>query len=168
MKICIPDMVFDRVVDIGIDILKEKNIKGLLLDIDNTLARTHDPNPFDGIDNWVFLMKNNNIKMVLISNNKEPRVKAFAEIFGLEYIYSSRKPLKKNILKGCRMLNFNKENIAIVGDQIFTDILGGNLSKIKSFLVLTEHQNAETNYFFVIKRKLEKIFINKYNRKLNR
>lgn len=166
MKLLMPDIIFDKVMDITLEILMENDIKGLLIDIDDTLAKSEDPNPFEGVEEWISMLKSNGIKILLISNNKKERVKAFGTYLKLDYIYQGRKPFKENILKGCKKLNEDYKNIAIIGDQIFTDILGGRISKIKAFLVKSDPMFVEKKFIYIVKRKLERIIIQKYNKNI--
>ena len=139
IKIFIPNKIFNKVNDITYDEIKKFNIKGFLLDIDNTLAGDQDPNPFEGVVDWIEILRKNDIKILLISNNGEERVSKFAKLLKLDYISKGNKPFKKNIIRGCNILKVPHENICIVGDQIFTDIFGGNISNIKTFLVTEVH-----------------------------
>ncbi len=108
------------------------------------------------------MLKKNDIQILLISNNGEKRVSTFAKLLNLDYIFKGNKPFKKNIIKGCKTLKIPHENICIVGDQIFTDILGGNISKIKTFLVTDIYNEFEYSILFKIKRKIERYIINKH------
>lgn len=163
MSVFLPDKIFNNLLDIDITLLKKYDLKGLLLDIDNTLAQHNYDAPFEYVNSWINQLKSNNIKLLLVSNNNKARVSKFGKLLDIGYIYGCKKPLVKNILAGCSRLGVDKTNIAIVGDQIFTDVLGGNRAKIKTFLVIPEDFNHEKTWLFSLKRRLERHFINKYD-----
>lgn len=129
------------------------------------MAGHQDPNPFDGVIDWIEMLRKNGVQILLISNNGEERVRKFAKLLNLDYISKGNKPFKKNIIKGCKTLKIPHENICIVGDQIFTDILGGNISKIKTFLVTDIYNEFEDSIIYKIKRRIERYIINKHYKK---
>lgn len=142
---------------ISADMLKAYNIKGLILDLDNTLTTHDNPIPAEKVGAWLEIMRQNNISMMIVSNNHYERVKPFADNLGLEFVCDGKKPLSKGFNEAQKRMNIPFENIAAVGDQIFTDILGANLKRIKSIYVFPIQH--ETTAFFKLKRFLEKPFI---------
>lgn len=155
-----PDIKLNRVTDITPEILKLFDIKALLLDVDNTLSTHHSMVLTDGLNEWIETMKKSGIKLSLLSNSKEKRVKPFAEKIGLDYISLALKPLCFGFFRGVKFLKTEKSQTAIVGDQIFTDILGGNAAGIKT--VLLTPIKPESSLRFRFKRKLEKAVIKIY------
>lgn len=130
-----PDYYCDKVTDITIDLLKENQIKGMMLDVDNTLI-DFDKNLLEGIEEWIEQIKQNDIKCIILSNsNKVDKVKMVAKKLDLPYIFFATKPLKRGFNKAKKELNLESENIAVVGDQIFTDVIGANRNKMFSILV---------------------------------
>ena len=155
-----PDIKLDKITDITLKMLQSKNIDSLLLDVDNTMSTHHSAILTDGLENWLFEMKSSGIKLIILSNSVEKRVKPFAERIGLDYIHTGLKPLPFGFLRGVKRLKSKRKNTAIVGDQIFTDILGGNASGLKT--VLLTPIKPETQLRFRIKRKLEKVIYKIY------
>ncbi len=155
-----PDIKLKRVTDITPQILKSFDIKALLLDVDNTLSTHHSMVLTDGLNEWIESMKKSGIKLSLLSNSKEKRVKPFAEKIGLDYISLALKPLCFGFLRGVKFLNVEKSETAIVGDQIFTDILGGNACGIKTILLTPI--KPESSMRFKFKRRLEKLVFKLY------
>ncbi|MDE6665657.1 MAG: YqeG family HAD IIIA-type phosphatase [Ruminococcus sp.] len=148
---------FRKVTDITPEFLKKLGIKGLILDVDNTLTTHDNPEPAENVPEWVDSMKKNNIKLIIVSNNHPPRVKPFADILGIDFLCEGKKPLSKGFKEAVKKINLPKKNIAAVGDQIFTDVLGANLYGIKMlYTVPIEHEKTT---FFKIKRTLEKPFL---------
>ncbi len=155
-----PSIYIENVKKITLELLKEKKIKGLILDIDNTLI-DYDKNLLEGTKEWCDNLKENNIKLCILSNtNKVKKVEKVAKILNLEYIYFAHKPSKKGFLKAQKLLGLNKEEIAIVGDQIFTDVWGGN--RVGMYTILTKPIDKRDILLTRLKRPFEKIVINNY------
>lgn len=153
------DIALRSVLGITPDLLKNNNIRGLLLDLDNTLTTHDNPRPADGVLDWIALMKKNGISMVIVSNNHFERVKPFAEMLGLEFVCEGKKPLWDGFNRAQKQMNIPFENLAVVGDQIFTDVLGANFRRVKCIYVAPiEH---EKKGFLKFKRKIEVPFLPK-------
>lgn len=150
---------FRRVTDITPEILAKMGIKGLILDLDNTLTTHDNPVPGEGVLDWLDSMKQNNIRLMIVSNNHAPRVKPFAEMLGLDFVSEGKKPLTKGFSEAQKKMGLPKNEIAAVGDQIYTDVLGANLFGIRMLFVTPIEQ--EKTVFFKIKRKLEVPFLPK-------
>lgn len=158
-----PDYYCDKVTDITLDLLRQNNIKGILLDVDNTLI-DFDRNLLKGAKVWVETMKENNIQCMILSNsNKIDKVTAVAEILKLPYIYFAKKPLKGSFKKAKEQMGLSNENMAVVGDQIFTDVIGANRSKMFSILV---NPIAKKDIWVTkLKRPMEEFIIKRYVKK---
>lgn len=155
-----PKLYFNSIVDISVDILKENNIKGLILDVDNTLIDT-DKNFVKGVENWHKKVKDAGIKTIIVSNsNKLEKLNKVSQVLDIEYISFAQKPLKGGFLKALKKLELEPENVASIGDQIFTDVIGANRCKIISILVnpVDENDLLITKW----KRPIEKKIIEKY------
>ncbi len=154
-----PTYVLKSVTDISLEYLNEKNINGLILDLDNTLTTHNNPQPADKVTDWISDMKNSGIKMMIVSNNRAERVIPFAQNLGLDFVPNGRKPLATGFKKAQQLMVIPFSEIAIVGDQIFTDVLGANLKRVRTIYV--HPIELESGFFFKIKRFLEKPFIRK-------
>lgn len=149
-----PNFIFNSILDITPSFLKENNINALLLDVDNTLTPAHKTKVLrEGGAEWLSLMKESGIKLMILSNAKSDRAKAFGEGIGLRATGMSAKPLPFGYLRAVRELGCKRSETLMVGDQIFTDTLGANLLGIKTALVtfITPEQALS----FRIRRKLE-------------
>ena len=134
--------------------------------MDNTLIDYDKNLPKETIE-WAKELKNSNIKLYILSNtNKKEKVKTVAEILGIEYIYFAKKPLKTGFKKVQERLKEPAQNIAVVGDQIFTDIIGGN--RCKMFTILVEPIAEKDIWITMIKRPLENAIKKKYYKNLNK
>lgn len=154
-----PTYVFDKVGEITPEFLHKKQIKGLLLDLDNTLTTHNNPVPPQSSLDWLDKMRAAGIKLMIVSNNHAPRVTPFAEQLGLEFVSEGKKPLTFGYTRAIKRLGLEKRNVATVGDQIFTDVLGSNLKGIRSIFVFPIE--PETSLPFRFKRAIEKAFLPK-------
>ncbi len=155
-----PNIKLKRVTDISYTLLSEHNIDALILDVDNTLSTHHGQVLTEGLSEWLAEIQANGIKLIVLSNSKEKRVKPFAEKIGIRYISLGLKPLPFGYLRALRSLGANRKNTAIVGDQIFTDVLGGNTVGVKTILLTPI--KPEDGFSFKIRRKLEKLIFKLY------
>ena len=162
MKIFKPDFYLKNIFSINVDFLKKNNIKALLLDADNTLCIFHTDVPVDGVLEWIDKVKSSGIELHILSNAKPHRLTTFAKNVNLPYFYMSMKPLPFKINKAIKKLGFKKNEVALVGDQLFTDILGGNLAGIKT--IWLDYIQLEKGWTFKLKRKIEKMFKRKLKR----
>lgn len=135
--------------------LTENNIKGLILDLDNTLSMHGNPAAEEGVFEWLAEMRRLGISMTVVSNNTQRRVMPLANELGLEFIAFGCKPLTFGLKKAAKRAGLQKSELAVVGDQIFTDIIGGNLIGVKTILVEPFH--LEKGALFKVKRLLEEL-----------
>lgn len=160
-----PKGYFKKVSDISIEYLNQNNIKGIILDVDNTLIDYY-KHMTEETTNWVNMLKENNIKLCILSNsNKKEKVKEVAKKLDLEYSYWGMKPLKRGFKKAKKILNLPNSEIAAVGDQIFTDVIGAN--RMKMFSILVEPIEEKDIWVTLLKRPIEKFIKHSYLKKCN-
>ncbi len=117
-----PDIYLNNVNEITIELLKKNNIKGLLLDVDNTLI-DFDLKILEGAKKWCDNLKNEGIKICILSNtNKVEKVKKVAKELEIPYINFAKKPSKQGFKKALMILGLDAKNVSAVGDQIMTDV----------------------------------------------
>lgn len=162
MSIFYPDLVLRHVSDLCADTLHAWGVKAVLLDVDNTLTTHNNPNPGDKIKAWLDEMKNAGFHLVILSNNYEKRVKPFAEKLALDYTAYALKPLGKGFRETAARLGVEAGEMVMIGDQIFTDVLGGNLFGART--VLVDPIEPEGSAGFRLKRALEKSILRSYYR----
>lgn len=161
-----PNLYCKDVTQITIEILKQNDIKGLILDVDNTLI-DYNRNMDKKVELWVDDLKKQGIKFCIVSNtNKHEKVKAVSEKLDIPYFYFAKKPFKKGFLNAKKKMNLNEKNIAAVGDQIMTDIIGAN--RCKMFSILVEPISENDIFITKVKRPIEKCIINRYLAKMHR
>lgn len=156
-----PNVKLHGITDITVELLNKFNIKALLLDVDNTMSTHHGTQLTEGLTEWIAYMQKNGIKLIVLSNSKKFRIEPFAERIGLPFISLACKPLPTGYLRGVKALGEKRKNTAIVGDQIFTDVLGGNAVGVKT--VLLTPIKLEDGLSFKIRRNLEKKIYKLYN-----
>ncbi|MCI6499583.1 MAG: YqeG family HAD IIIA-type phosphatase [Lachnospiraceae bacterium] len=160
-----PDECRESVYTMDFEGYYQEGYKGILFDIDNTLVPHGAPSQKKAEQLFEKLRKIG-FDTCLISNNKEPRVKPFADAVKSKYIFNAHKPSAKNYIKAMKIMCTMAENTLFVGDQIFTDVYGAKKAGIHSVLVKPIHPKEEIQ--IVLKRKLEKIVLISYNRHLNK
>lgn len=149
-----PNEYFSKIEDIDIEFLQKNKIKALILDMDNTLInyKKEMPKP---IEEWAKSLIGQGMKLYIVSNtNKKEKVKRIANLLGIPYVYFAKKPLKFGLLKAKKDLGEKSENIAVVGDQIFTDVIGGN--RCKMFTILIDAIEDKEFWYTAWKRPIEK------------
>ena len=165
MSFLYPGEYIDSTYSIDFDKLYKEGYRGIIFDIDNTLV-THG-SPAD--ERAIALFKHLHelgFECLVLSNNKEPRVKSFAEQVDIKYIYKAGKPKPSGYRKAMQLLRTDAGNTVFVGDQIFTDIIGANLTGIRWILVAPIDPHEEIQ--IVLKRYLEKPIIARYKRHVRR
>jgi HAD superfamily phosphatase (TIGR01668 family) len=158
-----PKYYFDKISDIDLNKLKQKNIDTILLDLDNTLVPWYNSYIDPEIYNWLNNTKMNNFKVCIISNGVSIRVKRISKELGFPFISNAIKPSTRAIVKALKMLNSKPENTVIIGDQIFTDILAGNRLGLTTILVkpLAKVELITTKFIRIIEKKILKYLIKK-------
>lgn len=149
----LPDFFLDSVFSINQETLKARGICALIFDIDNTLAEYETPVPDEKTAEWMNGLRENGFKIYFVSNNTSERVQKFAESANAPYIARAAKPLSLSLRKACRNMNVTFKQTALVGDQIFTDIWGGN--RLGMCTILVHPISDKEGNFIKFKRKLE-------------
>ena len=130
-----------------------KGIRGVIFDIDNTLANHDAPADAQAMELFTYLHQLG-MNTCLLSNNREPRVKSFAKVVGSLYIHKAGKPKTGGYEKAMELMGTDRESTIFVGDQLFTDVYGANRAGIYSILV--KPMNPKEEIQIVLKRYLEK------------
>ena len=154
MPIWEPKIMLRSVTGITVEILQKLCVGALILDLDNTLTTHNNPVPDSRVLEWLDRMKSAGIKLVLVSNNREKRVLPFAGELGLTYTANAMKPLTMGFKRTAKRMGLKPGSIAVVGDQLFTDIIGGNI--FGSPTILVQPMQAESGPFFRLRRKIER------------
>ncbi len=157
-----PNAYLKNVQEITIQFLIKNKIKALILDIDNTLIDYY-KNLSEEVINWAISLQGQGIKMYILSNtNKKEKVEMVANRLEIPYKNFAKKPSTKGFKAIQKELKIPSENIGVVGDQIFTDIIGGNRSKM--FTILVDPITEKDFWYTAWKRPIE----NKIKQKLKK
>lgn len=156
-----PDVYLDSAYEIDYEGLYEQGYRGVIFDVDNTLVPHGAPADARSIALFERL-RNIGYESMLLSNNKEPRVKMFNDKVHSRYIFKANKPSPTNYRKAMEEMGTTSGTTIFVGDQLFTDVWGAKKAGIKSYLVKPIHPKEEIQ--IVLKRYLEKIVLYFYKR----
>lgn len=131
----LPDEFVSSVFEITPEKLQAKGIQGIITDLDNTLVEWDRADATEEIASWMKQLQEAGIRVLIASNNNEERVKRFAEPLGIPYIHRAKKPLGNAYYAGLVQLKLQRHEVAMIGDQLLTDVFGGKRQKLYTFLV---------------------------------
>jgi len=163
MSLFYPSAMLHRVQELSPEKLRRAGIRGILLDVDNTLSPHDAPDPEPEALAWIEKMKQRGFLLCIVSNNTAGRVAPFAQKLGLEYSSMAGKPFPFGFRRAVSSMEILPSEAIAVGDQLFTDICGANLAGIRS--VLVEPIRSETTLRFRIKRRLERPVLRRFFKK---
>ena len=153
MPLFTPTIVFERITCITPEFLGARGLRALILDVDNTLTAHGSQELPPDVAAWLDTMRAAGVKLTIASNNMPGRVAPFAKRVGLEYQAFCCKPSPFGLRRARRAMGVSRREVALVGDQIFTDILGANLCGMRS--VLLDPLSPDPSATVRFKRSLE-------------
>lgn len=163
LKKFLPSRHVKSIFQITPEYLKEKGMKAIITDLDNTLVAWDRPDATPELLEWFAEMKKAGIKVLIVSNNNQKRVSAFSQPIDIPYIFEARKPMGKAFRRAVKLLGVKKEETVVIGDQLLTDIFGGNRGGFYTILVLPV---AQTDGFWTkFNRRIERRIMNFFKRK---
>lgn len=136
LKILYPDLYVDSLRDIPLEELKRAGKKAFILDLDNTVTEWNSNEIREEVAQWFFEVKQHGFKACIISNNGAKRVEKVAKSLNIPFISRAGKPRRGSFHKAVAIMNAGTEETAVIGDQIFTDIMGGNRAGLFTILVV--------------------------------
>ena len=159
-----PKLYLNKVEDITVEILSENKIKALILDVDNTLIDINKNLSKDIID-WAMNLRGHGFRLYILSNtNHKEKVDGVAKKLGIPYENFAKKPFKSGFLRVKEKLQLEAEQIAVVGDQIFTDVIGGN--RCDMYTILVDPISEKDYWYTAWKRPIENAIKKKYVNKI--
>jgi len=161
-KYLFPKQMAASVYRIDYDKLWRRGIRGLIFDIDNTLATFDVPYPSPKVINFLDDLAKRGFAVSLLSNNSKERVVGFCGDLGYPHVWKAGKPKARGIAQALRRMRLDKSQVALIGDQIFTDCLGGNLFGV--YTILTKPINKRDEWTVRLKRWPEKPVLWAYRR----
>lgn len=164
MNSAMPRYRFKSVLDITIEDLHKMGAKAIALDIDNTICNDGKENYIDGLEEWLAKIQNAGFKIMIISNAIGKRPRRVAEKLGLAHLSFARKPKAHKLLMGAELMGVKVSEMAMIGDQIFADIMAAN--RCGAIPVLVDALQGETRFpiFYANRRRKEKPIIEEFEK----
>ena len=150
-----PEKVYKSLAEMPWDILSQEGVRTALLDFDNTLGPDHATEPEEYSYKCVKMIEEAGIKCCLVSNAKSGRSSKIAEMLGIPCVTYANKPGTSGVLKAIKLMESSPDACVMVGDQIFTDVIAGNRSGVRTFMV--ERLHKKEVWYIVLKRVFERI-----------
>ncbi len=156
MKLFTPWMALDRVPMIDLELLRQQGVETILLDMDNTVVPWHTFDVDEATAAWFARAKEMGFTLCILSNNRRWRIEKLAGMLGVLGVWGARKPFLSGFLRALRVCRTTPKRTVLVGDQLFTDILGAKLLGMRTVLVrpLSRQEHRWTRWMRVLERKL--------------
>lgn len=165
LSLPIPDKILKSIYELNPKELKDMGIALLLMDLDNTLAEYNAVSPSVSLRNWIDALKKAGIEPFIFSNTRGIGAENFGKALSVDYLNHAKKPDTKVLLELLRKKGVRPENTAIIGDQIYTDILCGERAKITTIAV---RPISLSNPFFLIRYGAEMPFRYAYKKRVRK
>ena len=162
----IPRIHINSPYELDIEILKKNSIEGIIIDIDNTLVAWSVRFADERVINLIKMLTEEGFKLCILSNGTKNRVSEFNRDLKLPAVHNAAKPSKAAFMKALKYLGTKPQNTAVIGDQIFTDILGGN--RLGLFTILVVPQSSKEFLWTRFVRQIEKLVLKKYKHLINK
>ena len=162
----VPEYYFNTFDEASAEFLTSIGVKGIVLDVDNTLEPYEHPTPGTHVLAWLESLKAAGIGAAIVSNNGGKRINLFNKDLGLPAYYKAKKPFKKNVLNAMVDMGTDKSNTILMGDQVFTDVWAAHNTGIRAILV--PPIKDKTDVFTKFKRLLERHILKKYKKQNNK
>ena len=131
----LPSLMADSLTDLTPQLLRERGVKLLMMDFDNTIVPYTTDVPTEKMKDWISMMQASDILLCVVSNSKRDRVRQFCRKYDLPCITHARKPFSTGIRQCLEKFGLPAGQCALVGDQIYTDTLGANCAGVRSILI---------------------------------
>ena len=163
LKHFLPDEHVKSILDISPEDLQKRGIKGIITDLDNTLVEWDRPTATPQLIKWFDEVRKHNILVTIVSNNNQQRVKSFSDPLGIPFIFQARKPMGRAFRRAIAAMGIKRNEAVVIGDQLLTDVLGGNRSGFHTILVVPV---AQTDGFVTkFNRLVERRILNWFRRR---
>lgn len=165
MSLIFPDEIFGKLSDIKAEDLRRYGIEGIALDADNTTVRDHTDIVLEGVNEWIEKMRSDGFSVILLSNGKQERAGRIAGKLGINAVARAKKPLISGYIRACAKMKTAPRSTVMIGDQVFTDVIGAKRAGCKSFYVYPDAPEQRNRYIYIAKRLLEKPILRAGHRK---
>ena len=162
-KMFVPECIYNNIYEINSELLESAGKRGLVFDIDNTVAPYETPRPTKEVKDYFSSLTKAGMQIAFVSNNKNTRTDIFNEELGFFCVTDASKPSPKGVLKCIEYMKLEKSEMLLIGDQIFTDCVAAHRAGIECYLV--KPIKDKKTLFFRFKRFFEKPFIRIYNKR---
>lgn len=153
-KLVIPNMYVPSIYNIDIMALWNQGMRSIIIDLDNTLVEATRTDATPELILWLKKVQNMGFKVMIVSNNSKSRVSQFCHPLEVPFIYTAKKPLLQAFRRALRLLETEKHETVVIGDQLLTDVLGGNRMGLYTILVVPISEKE--GFFTRINRRLER------------
>lgn len=155
-KYFMPNEYVQSIFQIDIDKLAESSVKGIVTDLDNTLVGWDVADPTEAVKTWFEEARQKGITITIVSNNNEKRVGSFSKSLKVDYIFKAKKPRGRAFDHAMHSMNLNPSEIVVIGDQMLTDVFGGNRRGLFTIMVVPVKQTDGfiTKFNRLIERRL--------------
>lgn len=152
----LPDFYFESLKEAKPSLIVQNGRRAVLIDLDNTLVPRNTQEVSEEIRNWIKRAREEGLSLCIVSNNWEGRVKKVAQELGLPLVAPAGKPRKKAFLKALAILGVEASEAAIIGDQLFTDVFGGNRLGLLTVLIkpLSSKELIHTRLLRLVEKRI--------------
>ncbi|MDF2714584.1 MAG: family phosphatase [Paenibacillus sp.] len=164
LKNLIPQKRVRTIYEIDVQALWDTGVRGIITDLDNTLVGAKHPQATPELLVWLKRLQTIGFKVVIVSNNNKLRVSRFSDPLSIPYIFRAKKPGNSAFRKAMGMMSLSPQQTVVIGDQMLTDVLGGNRLGLYTILVLPIELRDE-GFFTKINRRIEKAALSWMKRK---
>lgn len=164
LKKLIPQQNVRSIYEIDVQALWDNGIRGIITDLDNTLVGAKHPQATPELIAWLQRLKNAGFQVVIVSNNSRLRVSSFSEPLSIPYIFRARKPANSAFRRAMELMSLSSRETVVIGDQMLTDVLGGNRLGLHTILVVPIALRDE-GIFTKMNRRIERAALSWMRRK---
>lgn len=158
-----PNAYVQSVFDIDIEKLASMGVKGIITDLDNTLVGWDVKEPTERIKEWFSKARELGITITIVSNNNEERVSSFSKDLEVDFIFKARKPMGKAFIKAIKQMNIQAKETVVIGDQMLTDVFGGNRNGLYTIMVVPVKRTD--GFVTKFNRLIERRLLNHFRKK---
>ncbi len=158
-----PDLMTEHFYNVKPEFLSQMGIRGIICDIDNTLATYEEPDPSERVRRWCDAMIASGIRISFVSNNEEARVQRFNKNFGFPAFADAKKPFGNAIRRAMAAMGTGITNTAVLGDQLLTDAFAAKREGL--MVIIVPPIKDKQTLFFRLKRWIEQPYVNLYRRR---
>lgn len=163
LNLFLPSDYATSIYEIKLDQLVEKGIKGIITDLDNTLIEWNRANATPKLIEWFKKVEEKGLLVTIISNNNQERVGTFANPLALPFIYDAKKPMSRSFKQAILDMDLKPSEIVVIGDQLLTDVLGGNRLGLHTILVTPVARSD--GFWTKFNRRIERSILAKMKKK---